>query len=163
MLCNTVFLINRVPSNALEGKTPYQVLYGTLLDLNIKISTIANHRGKLDSRAKKCALLGYKAGMKGFVTYDMSSKQILVSSNAVFYEHIFPCVSQIKNTAGAPWQYIDPSSQAPTSTLTLDINPITITTPNLENQVQRDYQNGTLLLSIHDQISINLGSEPETA
>lgn len=92
---HAVFLINRVPSNALERKTPYQVLHGTHFSLNMLrvfgllcyVSTSANHRGKLDNRAKKRAFLGHKAGMKGFVAYDLSSREIPVSRHVIFYEY----------------------------------------------------------------------------
>lgn len=114
---HAVFLINRVPSNVLGGKTPYQVLHGATADINqlkvlgplCYVSTLANHRGKLDSRAKKCVFLGYKFEMKGYVAYDCNSREILISRH-VFYEHVFPCISLDRKAAVAPWSYIDLSS-----------------------------------------------------
>lgn len=118
---HAVFLINQVPSKVLGGKSPYQVLHGFLPDITmIKVfgslcfaSTLTNHRSKLDDRAKKCAFLGYKAGIKGYVAYDLHSKEILISRNMVFYEHVFPCFSQHNTVTRAPWQYLTTSTEAP--------------------------------------------------
>lgn len=103
--------MNRVPSNVLAGRTPYQVMQNSLPDLSMSkvfgsicyFSTLSHHRGKLDDRARKCTFLGYKTGVKGYVGYDLSSKEILVSRNVVFYEHVFPCTSQHNKATGAPW------------------------------------------------------------
>lgn len=111
--------MNRVPSKVLEGGTPYQVMHNSLPNLSLLkvfgslcyFSTLSNHIGKLDDRARKCAFLGYKTGMKGYVGYDLHSREILVSRNAVFYEHIFPCTSQHNKATGATWQYMTPNSE----------------------------------------------------
>ena len=58
-----------------------------MMPLLCYVSTSANHRGKLDNRAKKRAFLGHKAGMKGFVAYDLSSREIPVSRHVIFYEY----------------------------------------------------------------------------
>ncbi|RDY13552.1 hypothetical protein CR513_01519, partial [Mucuna pruriens] len=144
--------MNKDPSNVLERKTPYIVLYGTLPNLTIPrdVYTLSNHKGKLDSRVKKYAFLGYKAEMKGFVTYDLSSREISTSRHVVFYEHIFPCVSQHRN----------PSSQTPTSTLTINIEPIStsILDPNhgKSNQDHYEPETSSPLSTIHDQSPLDL-------
>jgi hypothetical protein len=70
---HAVFIMNRVPSTAIEGRIPYDALHQKLPDLSLLkvfgslcyVSSIDPHRSKLDHRARKCVFLGYKAGMKG--------------------------------------------------------------------------------------------------
>lgn len=49
---------------------------------------------KLVPRAKKCVFLEYKNDTKGYIVLDIESREILVSRNIRFYEHVF---SHIKN------------------------------------------------------------------
>lgn len=67
----------------------------------------ANHGGKYDNRAKNCVFLGYKARMKGYVAYDYSNKEILISRHVMFYEHICPCIAPNQKATTAHWNYID--------------------------------------------------------
>ena len=72
---HVVYLINRVPTMALENKSPYECLYYKPPDLlNLKvfgslyfISTLQQNRHKFDPRARKCVFLGYQSGTKGSV------------------------------------------------------------------------------------------------
>ena len=95
---HAVFLINRqLPSKLLSNCCPYQLLYGSLPDIdNIKVfgslcylSSLTSHRSKFDAWARKCAFLGHKAGVKGFLAYDVHSKQIVPSRNVTFHELTF--------------------------------------------------------------------------
>jgi len=52
-------------------------------------STIENNINKLDPKAKKCIFLGFKNGTKGYVVIDTNTREIFVSRNVVFHEHIF--------------------------------------------------------------------------
>jgi hypothetical protein len=92
------FLINRVPSPLLHHKSPYQLLHESIPDTSVfKVfgslcyaSTLLSHRTKLDSRARKSVFLGYKSGYKGFVLYDLNTKEIFISRHVTFHEHILP-------------------------------------------------------------------------
>jgi hypothetical protein len=86
------FLINRVPTPLLNDQSPYHMLHGSIPDASLfKVfgslcyaSTLASHRSKLDPKARKSIFLGYKSGYKGFVLYDLHSKEIFVSRHVAF-------------------------------------------------------------------------------
>jgi hypothetical protein len=95
---HAVYLINRIPTKILNNKSSYEVLYNEVPDLSsLKVfgclsyaSTLPVNRHKFDSRAKKCAFLGYKAGIKGFVLTDFHTSEILISRNVKFFDMEFP-------------------------------------------------------------------------
>jgi len=95
---HAVFLLNRIPTKVLHNKSSYEVLYGYAPDLTqLKVfgcpsyaSTLPTNRHKFDPRARKCAFLGYKTGMKGFILVDVHSTEILISRNVKFFDLEFP-------------------------------------------------------------------------
>jgi len=101
VVLHVVFLINRVPTPVLNNQSPYHVSYNTLPDINsfevfgclCYASTLQAHRTKLQSRARKFVFLGYKSGYKGFVLYDLNTKEIFISRNVTFHESILPYIS----------------------------------------------------------------------
>jgi hypothetical protein len=70
---HSTFIMNRVPSSALKGRIPFDLLHKKLPDISqlrvfgclCYVSTQAVHRSKFDNRARKCVYLGLKSGMKG--------------------------------------------------------------------------------------------------
>ena len=101
VVLHAVFLINKVPTPVLNNQSPNHVLYNTLPDIySFKVfcclcyaSTFQAHRTKLQSRARKSVFLGYKSGYKGFVLYDLNTKEIFISRNVTFHESILPYIS----------------------------------------------------------------------
>ncbi|PNX74277.1 retrovirus-related Pol polyprotein from transposon TNT 1-94 [Trifolium pratense] len=95
---HAVHIINRLPSPLLNLKCPYELLYKkppSLVHLKVfgclsYATTLQAHRTKFDSRARKAIFLGFKDGTKGYILYDLSSHDIFVSRNVVFYETYFP-------------------------------------------------------------------------
>ncbi|XP_050217801.1 uncharacterized protein LOC126668656 [Mercurialis annua] len=94
---HAVYLINRVPSLIIDNKTPFQILYNKDPSFeNLKVfgcvayaSTISNNRCKFSPRATECIFLGFPSHTKGFRLYDIKAKQVIVSRNVRFYEHLF--------------------------------------------------------------------------
>jgi len=75
-------------------------------------STLLAHRSKLQSRARKSVFLGYKSGTKGYVLYDLDSREIFLSRNVVFHELILVYTSSNPSPT-SNWQYHSSSSQSP--------------------------------------------------
>jgi len=95
---HVVYLINRIPTNILNNKSSYEVLYNEVPNLSLlKVfgclsyaSKLLVNRHKFDPRARKCAFIGFKLGVKGFVLVDVHTSEILVSRNVKFFDLEFP-------------------------------------------------------------------------
>ncbi|GAU29576.1 hypothetical protein TSUD_153260 [Trifolium subterraneum] len=106
-------------NNTQSGQMPYQKLYNQLPDISMLrffgclcyVSTQENHRLKFDNRARKCVFLGYKSVMKGYISLDLHSFEIMVSRHVQFEELIFPYQSQSKSTS--TWEFIIPTTTQP--------------------------------------------------
>ena len=85
-------LINRLPSAALNGKTPLEVWSGKPTNdydtLRVFDSTAYYHvkDSKLDQRAKKALFMGVTSGVKGYRLWCLSSKKIIYSRDVTFDE-----------------------------------------------------------------------------
>lgn len=93
-----VHLINRTPTKILEGKTPYEFLFGSTPHFDLLkvfgclcyVHNKQRHKDKFDSRSRKCVFLGYLFGKKGWKVYDLEAKDILISRDVRFLENVFP-------------------------------------------------------------------------
>ena len=85
-------LINRLPSAALNVKTPLEVWSGKPTNdydtLRVFGSTAYYHvkESKLDPRAKKALFMGVTSGVKGYRLWCLSSKEIISSRDVTFDE-----------------------------------------------------------------------------
>ena len=85
-------LINRLPSVALNGKTPLEVWSGKPINdydtLHVFGSTAYYHvkESKLDPRAKKALFMGVTSGVKGYRLWCISLKKIISSRDVTFDE-----------------------------------------------------------------------------
>ncbi|KAL2927193.1 Retrovirus-related Pol polyprotein from transposon RE1 [Bienertia sinuspersici] len=93
-----VYIINRTPSSVLNGKSPYELLFGksALLDELRVFGCLCfahNQRAKGDkfsSRSRRCIFVGYPSGKKGWKVYDLDTNEFFVSRDVRFYEYEFP-------------------------------------------------------------------------
>lgn len=90
--------INRIPSSALNGLTPYQQLYNAkpaynhlrIFGCTTFVHVHPQQRDKLSPKAIQTVFLGYDDHLKGtYRCYDRSSKRILLSSDVTFNEEQF--------------------------------------------------------------------------
>ncbi|MCH79266.1 polynucleotidyl transferase Ribonuclease H fold, partial [Trifolium medium] len=118
-----------VTTPLLNNNSPYHLLHDSIPDASqFKVfgslcfaSTLTSQRSKLDVRARKSVFLGYKSGYKGFVLYDLHTREIFVSRHVHFHEHILPYLNQ-PSSLSTNWDYI-PSIPDPVSPSTCP-NPI---------------------------------------
>lgn len=89
-----VYLLNRLPTCAVAGKTPYEVWTGNKPDIgHIKIlgslaymKILNAYVKKLDDHSKKVVYIGREPGVKACRLFDRVSRKILVSRDVVIDE-----------------------------------------------------------------------------
>jgi len=112
---HAIFLLNRIPTKILQTRSSHEVLYGQIPDLSqLKVfgclsyaSTLPINKHKFDPREKKCAFLGYKSGMKGYILVDVHNFEVFVSRNVKFFDLEFPFHSLSLNHVPNTHIYID--------------------------------------------------------
>ncbi|KAL4303544.1 hypothetical protein GQ457_10G024470 [Hibiscus cannabinus] len=93
-VATAVYLLNRLATKAVDGKTPFEAWSGSKPSVkhlrvfgSICYSHIsANMRSKLDERAWRGIFVGYSSQSKGYRIYNLESKMIVVSRDVIFYE-----------------------------------------------------------------------------
>lgn len=110
---NSVYILNRVPTRALTGQTPYEALterkpdishirvFGCLAHMKLP----GNHLQKLDNRSKRVVNLGREPGTKGYRLYDPEVNRIYVSRDVVFEEAKSWCWNQSGVNKETPGQF----------------------------------------------------------
>ena len=91
------YLINRLPSSVLKGKSPYELIYNEKPVLDhlrvfgcLCFATILNDSDKMSSRSEKCVMIGYSNVKKGYKLYSLDKHQFIFSRDVQFYENVFP-------------------------------------------------------------------------
>ena len=95
-LATAIYLRNRSPTKPVEGKTPYEAIYGEKPKVeNLRVfgctaySLIPkDERHKLDFKARKCIFLGYPCNRKGYRLYDQSIRRVIHSRDVRFNESV---------------------------------------------------------------------------
>ena len=91
------YLVNRLPSSVLNGKSPYEMIYKTQPNLSlIRIfgclcfAAIVNNHDKMTYRSEKYVMMGYSDSQKGYRLYSLDRRLFFVSRDVKFFENIFP-------------------------------------------------------------------------
>ena len=89
------YVMNRCPTVALNGITPYEALYNR--KPNVKyfrafgssayVHIPKDERSKLDPKTKKCILVGYGTATKGYRVYDPVKNKVIHARNIIFNEN----------------------------------------------------------------------------
>ena len=95
-LLHATFIINRVTSLHLHNKSRYHLLHNNIPDVHsfnvfgslCYSTSLQAHRTKLSARARKSMFLGYTIGFKGYVLLDIDTREIHISRNVSFHEHV---------------------------------------------------------------------------
>lgn len=96
-IITAAYLINRLPSSVLSGKSPFELVYGQKPKLShlrcfgcLCFSSVFNNSDKFSARSEKCILIGFSGTKKAYKVYGIDSKMVLYSRDVQFYESIFP-------------------------------------------------------------------------
>ena len=87
-----VYIRNRCPTKAVEGKTPYEAWFGQkpradhlrVFGSDAYVHVPKDKRKKLDSKARKCVLLEYGDTTKGYRLYDLEMDRVIYSRDIRF-------------------------------------------------------------------------------
>ena len=94
----TTYLINRMPTKLLKGKTPYELLYGSILvykHLRVfaclcSMPIAKQGRDKFQPRPRPCIFMGYPFFQKGYKIMDVENNKFHISRDVVFHDEVFP-------------------------------------------------------------------------
>jgi hypothetical protein len=92
-----VYLLNHLPTQSLDGKTPYEVWHGkkpSVHDLRTfgcvaYIKETNPYLAKLYAHGKRVVFIGYEAGSKAYRVSDPMQNKVHVSHDIVFIENMF--------------------------------------------------------------------------
>ncbi|KAJ0909446.1 putative RNA-directed DNA polymerase [Helianthus annuus] len=92
-----LYIVNRLPSSVLLGKSPYERMFGFKPSLShlrvfgcLCFSTVLNDIDKFSFNSEKCVLIGYSNVKKGYKLWSLDNKKEFYSRDVKFYETVFP-------------------------------------------------------------------------
>ncbi|KAL2906945.1 Retrovirus-related Pol polyprotein from transposon TNT 1-94 [Bienertia sinuspersici] len=110
------YITNRIPTQVLDGKTPYEVLFNSKPDYAhfkvfgcLAIALNPDKKGdKFKERGIPCVFIGYPQQQKGYKLINLLNNNVFVTRNVTFYEHIFPyIVFKSKKKKSSPLDHLE--------------------------------------------------------
>ncbi|KAM0060751.1 putative RNA-directed DNA polymerase [Helianthus debilis subsp. tardiflorus] len=103
-ILTATYIINRLPTQIIENKTPYELLHGEkpnydhmrVLGCLAYYRSIETNGYKFEIRGRPGVFMGYPSGTKGYKIYDLSNGKIIQSRDVKFAERVFPFTTQFK-------------------------------------------------------------------
>ncbi|KAM0029215.1 putative RNA-directed DNA polymerase [Helianthus debilis subsp. tardiflorus] len=103
-ILTATYIINRLPSKVIGGKTPFELLYGEkpsydhmrIFGCMAYYRSIEAKSDKFEIRGKPGVFMGYPNGTKGYKIYDPNSGKIVISRDVTFAEKVFPFAIKTK-------------------------------------------------------------------
>ena len=89
-----VYLLNRAPTKSVVGKTPYEAYYDRKPSVDhfrifgclAHVKVVTPHIPKLADRSKQMVFIGYDMNTKGYRMFNPTTRQVVVTRDAVFEE-----------------------------------------------------------------------------
>ena len=145
-ISTAVHLRNRCPTKAVKGMTPYEAWHGKkpkveYLRCDAYAHIPKDERSKLDSKARKCILLGYSQETKGYRLYDPIRQKVLYSRDVQFNENEKD--SEVVTSDDTDHHLILDFSSDPDSTLKPQLRIITLKIVQLSQYSEDQAEKGT--------------------
>lgn len=169
---HSVYILNRLPTQVLSGKTPYEAWTGKKPNLDhiklfgcvayMKIPQV--YVNKLDDRSKALVYLGKEPGTKASRLYDPTLKKLHVSRDVVFQEHkTWPWEQSL--TVGAEVVFPDTFiciDQIPEESQTTEIeSEFEVVTPQQSRNSNTSEYSGSSAEGSSSSTSTEMSSEPK--
>ncbi|XP_022040102.1 uncharacterized protein LOC110942636 [Helianthus annuus] len=95
----------KLPSSVLNGRSPYEIVYGfkpSLIHLRnfgcLCFSTVLSESDKFAYHADKCILIGNSNVKKGYKLLCLDNKKVFYSRDVKFYESVYPFKSNLNKS-----------------------------------------------------------------
>ncbi|GJZ24227.1 putative RNA-directed DNA polymerase [Tanacetum coccineum] len=92
-ILTAAYLIKMLPSSVLNGKYPFELVYGLKPKLShlrsfrcLCFSPVLNNSDKFSARSEKYVLIGFSTTKKAYKVYSLESKLVFYSRDVKFYE-----------------------------------------------------------------------------
>ena len=94
VVSTAVFILNRSPTRSVEGRTPYEVWYGSKPAVHFlrtfgcvaHVKVAGGHQRKMDDRITPMVFIGYEPSSKAYRFYNLNMERVHISRDAVFEE-----------------------------------------------------------------------------
>lgn len=96
-ILTATYLINRLPTQVLSAKSPFECFHGHSPSLDhirtmgcLCYATTPNYSDKFSSKSIHAVFMGYSHTQKGYKLLNLETGTFLVNRDVIFKEHIFP-------------------------------------------------------------------------